>query len=109
MIRVRTLFVLRTRDRPSASVCLTSIFSGSLSIFRPTIPPKELLLSSPLLRGSSRRVVAEVAEGALRLFSARVRGSPYCGVQPLSVTTPIVEKFARHAWPICARAGWPFV
>ena len=73
MIRVRTLFVLRTRDRPSASVCLTSIFSGSLSIFRPTIPPKELLLSS-------LRVVAEVAEGALRLFSARVRGSPYCGV-----------------------------
>ena len=42
--------------------------------------------------------MAEVAEGALRLFSARVRGSPYCGVQPLSVTTPIAEKFARHAW-----------
>ena len=40
--------------------------------------------------------MAEVAEGALRLFSAWVRGSPYCGVQPLSVTTPIAEKFARH-------------
>ena len=48
--------------------------------------------------------MAEVAEGALRLFSARVRGSPYCGVQPLSVTTPIAEKFARHAWPRRARS-----
>ena len=49
--------------------------------------------------------MAEVAEGALRLFSARVRGSPYCGVQPLSVTTPIAEKFARHAWSVSGR-GW---
>ena len=46
--------------------------------------------------------MAEVAEGALRLFSAhwQVRGSPYCGVQPLSVSHPIAEKFARHAWPV---------
>ena len=96
-IRVRTLRAAHTRSPERIRLPHEHLLRLAQH-FRPTIPPKELLLSSPLLRGSSRRVVAEVAEGALRLFSARVRGSPYCGVLPLSVATPIAEKFVRHAW-----------